>query len=105
VQDRDISLWQGRLQVAYQIHGAHGVFTPRVGIAARSTGHNAVAGTVLGQSFGFDTGKGSDITAFAGFNASIPLSDNANLIFDTEFHGNGNGKIAFGARVGLGIKF
>ena len=105
VQDRDISLWQGRLQVAYPIHGAYGVFTPRVGIAARTTGRNAVAGTVLGQSFGFGTGRGSDITAFAGFNASIPLSDNANLIFDTEFHGNGNGKIAFGARVGLGIKF
>ena len=105
LQDRDISLWHGRAQIAYPMFGENSVFTPRFGVAARSSGANTVAGSVLGQGFGFSTGNETDVTAYAGFNASIEISDNTNLVFDTELHGNGGGFVDFGARIGLGIRF
>jgi outer membrane autotransporter protein len=111
VRSRDISLWQGRAQIAFPMAASlpgGGVthFAPRIGIEAWTADNDTVSAVLLGKSISFNPGgKDDEVTGFVGATASVDIANGASAVIDMEVHGGEEGIVRSEARVGVTINF
>jgi hypothetical protein len=111
VRSRDISLWQGRAQIAFPMAaslpgGGDTHFAPRIGIEAWTAENDAVSAVLLGQSISFNPGgKDDEVTGFVGATASVDIANGASAVIDMEVHGGEEGIVRSEARAGVTINF
>jgi hypothetical protein len=111
VRSRDISLWQGRAQIAFPMAASlpgGGVthFAPRIGIEAWTADNDTVSAVLLGESISFNPGgKDDEVTGFVGATASVDIANGASAVIDMEVHGGEEGIVRSEARAGVTINF
>jgi outer membrane autotransporter protein len=111
VRSRDISLWQGRAQIAFPMAaslpgGGVTYFAPRIGIEAWTSDNDAVSAVLLDQSISFNPGgKDDEVTGFVGATASVDIANGASAVIDMEVHGGEEGIVRSEARAGVTINF
>ncbi len=104
--DQDVSLWMGRLQLAFPMEAAHARVVPRIGIEATSSDNDDVTGLLLGQAVSFDPGGSDDtVTGFVGVTATGRINDATFVFLDTEAHFTDDGNQRAEARAGVTIKY
>lgn len=106
IGEQDISLWQGRAQIALPMRSAAGVFAPRFGVEGWSSDNDTVSAVLIGRAVSFDPGGSSDqITGFFGATASTQLGANVSAFIDGEVHAGDDGFLHSEARAGLTARF
>ena len=106
VSDRDISLWQGRFQIAFPIVSAAGRLAPRIGVEASTSDSGNVSGVLLGQAITFDPGGDDEtVTGFLGITATSNLGANAHVYFDGEVHAGEDNIERSEARAGIIVRY
>ncbi len=111
VRGRDVSLWQGRLQIALPMTGKLAVggtvrFAPRIGVEGRTSDSDNVSAVLIGQAISFNPGgKNDELTGFLGATASFDTSMGLGLLLDGEIHGSDDGFARAEGRAGVKIAF
>lgn len=111
VGDRDISLWQGRLQVAFPMrsrlpNGGVGTLSPRIGVEGRTSDNDSVSAVVLGQAISFNPGgDDEEVTGFAGVTLNVATAGGLEVFADAELHAGEDGIARSEARLGVTIGF
>ncbi len=108
IPDRDVSLWQGRFQVAFPQYkqwpnGRIYHIAPRIGFEGRTSNNdNFLANGFIPINLG---GTDNDFTGFAGLTASSNLSPYSKLFVDAELHVGDGGFAHADAKAGVKFKF
>ncbi|MCP4779407.1 MAG: autotransporter domain-containing protein [Hyphomicrobium sp.] len=110
VRSRDISLWQGRAQIAFPWEAPHpgGVtkFAPRLGIEGWTSDNGNVSAVLLGEAISFNPGGEDDeVTGFVGATGSIDMTSGLSALIDGEVHVDDDGYARAEARAGITINF
>lgn len=106
VAGREVSLWQGRLQLAFPTYSAIGSFTPRIGVEARTSDNDSVSTTLNGTAIAFSPGGADDdVTGFAGATLETRIDGGIQAFADAEFHAGSEGTLRTEARFGLKVRF
>ncbi len=106
IGDRDVSLWQGRVQLAMPFTSEAGTFAPRIGVEAWTSNNDDVSAVLLGQAISFSPGgDDEEVTGFVGATASTRLGSNMIAFVDGEVHMGEDGFARSEARGGIKISF
>ena len=106
VGDQDVSLWLGRMQIAFPFATEQVTFAPRVGVEAWTSDNDNVSAVLLGQAIAFAPGgDDSQVTGFIGATATTRLSASASAFLDGEVHAGDDGLTRSEARAGVKVNF
>ena len=106
VGDRDVSMWLGRLQLAFPVVRDGATLAPRIGVEAWTSDSDRVSAVLLGEAISFSPGgDDNEVTGFAGVTATVSLGRGAAAYLDSEVHFGDDGFARSEARGGIKINF
>ena len=106
VGDRDVSLWLGRLQLAFPVEVDGARFAPRIGVEAWTSDSDRISAELLGQAISFSPGGDDNaVTGFVGATATVSLGAGAAAYLDGEVHFGDDGVARSEAHGGIKISF
>lgn len=106
IQGRDVSLWQGRVQLAFPYETSAGLIAPRIGMEARDSDSDDVQAVLLGQALSVAPGNDEeDTTGFVGLIITTTGAHGFTAFADGEIHAGDDGLDRTEARVGFKLNF
>lgn len=107
VSDRDIELWQCRVQVAFPITTGNLRLSPRIGVEGSTSDDDTITGTLLGQAVAFNAGGDDNEVSglFLGASASAGITDSVFALVDVEVPLGEEGIDRTEIRGGIAIRF